>query len=150
MFQISITSASHTLLYHVCPASSHTLWFKSVTDLEIFLTDNWEFRPNMRIILTLYGIFNLDFYRYNVLQPYCLSSKFNFIHTAFFGYIPAFYPILLIFLTWVCVELHGRNFRPLVWLLETIPQMLCSTSKRLGHKEWHHWCVHYISYSIIL
>ena len=70
----------------------------------------------MRIILTLYGIFNLDFYRYNVLQPYCLSSKFNFIHTAFFGYIPAFYPILLIFLTWVCVELHGRNFRPLVWL----------------------------------
>ena len=23
---------------------------------------------------------------------------------------------MLIFLTWVCVELHGRNFRPLVWL----------------------------------
>ena len=43
-------------------------------------------------------------YSYNVLQPYCLSNKFNFIHTAFFGYIPAFYPILLIFLTWICTD----------------------------------------------
>ena len=45
-----------------------------------------------------------------------MSSKLKFIHLAFLGYISAFYPILLIFLTWVCVELHGRNFRPLVWL----------------------------------
>ena len=29
----------------------------------------------------------------------------------------AFYPILLICLTWLCIELHDRNgFRPLVWL----------------------------------
>ena len=90
---------------------------KSEQIIDIFITDNRDVRLDMQIILTLYAIFNLDFYRFNVLlQKYCVSSKLKFIHAAMFGYIFAFYPILLIFITWFCVELHGRNFRPLVWL----------------------------------
>ena len=38
------------------------------------------------------------------------------LHVFFLGDITAFYPFLLILLTWFCVELHGRNFRPIVWL----------------------------------
>ena len=34
----------------------------------------------------------------------------------FLDYISVLYPMLLIFLTWICVESHGRNYRPLVWL----------------------------------
>ena len=45
-----------------------------------------------------------------------LSKNLKFIHLAILGYVSAFYPMLLIVLTWVCVELHDRNFRPLVWL----------------------------------
>ena len=37
-------------------------------------------------------------------------------YKAFISYISAFFPILLICLTWLCIHLHGRNFRPLVWL----------------------------------
>ena len=83
---------------------------------KIFLTDNWDFRLDMQIIVTLYGLFNLDFCCYNILPPYCVSSKLKSIHIAFLGYISAFYPILIILLTWIFVELHGCNFRPLVWL----------------------------------
>ena len=71
---------------------------------------------DLKIVLTLYCLFNLDFCRYDLLPPFCVSSRLKSIHTFFLGYISAFYPILLICLTWVCVELHGRNFRPLVWL----------------------------------
>ena len=71
---------------------------------------------DLKIVLTLYGLFNLDFLRYDLLPPFCVSSRLKSIHTFFLGYISAFYPILLICVTWVCVELHGRNFRPLVWL----------------------------------
>ena len=67
-------------------------------------------------MLTLYGILYLDFFQYDRLPPYCVSTKLKPINTAFLGYISAFYPILLIFLTWLCVELHDRNFRLLVWL----------------------------------
>ena len=38
------------------------------------------------------------------------------LHVFFLGYVSAFYPFLLMLLTWLCVELHGRNFRPIVHL----------------------------------
>ena len=71
---------------------------------------------DLKVFLTLYGLFNLNFLFYDFLPPFCVSSRLKSIHSFFLGYISAFYLILLICLTWVCVELHGRNFRPLVWL----------------------------------
>ena len=71
-----------------------------------------------KVVLMLYRVLNLEFGNY-FLPPYCLSGIRNlkFIHVAYLGYICFFfYPPLLICLTWICVELHGRNFRPLVWL----------------------------------
>ena len=118
VFQISITSAPMPCF--IMYAQFIAIIFDSNSSkpvTKIFLTDNWDFRLDMQIIVTLYGLFNLDFCRYNIiLPPYCVSSKLKSIHIAFLGYISAFYPILLIFLTWIFVELHGRNFRPLVWL----------------------------------
>ena len=81
----------------------------------VLLKDDWKIRLYTKVVLSLYQVFNLAPVQ-NALVPYCISNKLRFIHIAFLGYISAFYPILLIFLTWFCVELHGRNFRPLVWL----------------------------------
>ena len=47
-------------------------------------------------------------------------------------YFMAFYPILLIFLTWLWVELHDRNFRPLV--LAWRPFHQCFVKLR---REWN-------------
>ena len=118
VFQTSITSAPMPCFVMYAEIVAKLIDSdKSIWIMEIFLTDNCDIRSDMQITLTLYGIFNLDFYHFNIpLQPYCVSSKLKFIHIAMFGYIIAFYPILLICLTWVCIELHGHNFRPLVWL----------------------------------
>ena len=88
------------------------------THLFLTFTDSWQLTlpVDMRFMLMLYGLFNLDFSRNNLLPPYCVSSKIRPLHIALLGYISVFYPIILILLTWVCVELHGRNFRPLVCL----------------------------------
>ena len=72
-------------------------------------------RVGTKILLTIYGMFNLDFFHY-VLPPFCISNKLRPIHIFFLAYISVFYPFLLILLTWLCVELHGRNFRPIVCL----------------------------------
>ena len=45
-----------------------------------------------------------------------MSSKLQFIHVTFLEYLTAFYPLLLVLLTWICIELQGRNFKPLVWI----------------------------------
>ena len=78
--------------------------------------DTWKLKLDVKVMVTLYGLFILNFSHNNILPPYCVSSKLKPIHLGLINYISVFYPILLIFLTWVCVELHGRNFRPLVWL----------------------------------
>ena len=60
-------------------------------------------------------MWNLDFFRYAV-SPFCISSKLTIIHIILIGYISVIYPLCLIVITWICVEVHGHNFQPLVWL----------------------------------
>ena len=116
-FQISTTSAPMPC-FILC-SQFIVIAFYSIDILhaqnKLLITDQWDIRLDMKIVLALYQVLNLDLGQ-NLLAPYCVSNKLKFIHIAFLGYISAFYPIVLIFLTWVCVELHGRNFRPLVWL----------------------------------
>ena len=66
-------------------------------------------------VMTVYDVWNLRFFRY-LLPPFCISERLKQIHVFFLGCVSVFYPLCLIFLTWVCVELHGRGFRPLVYL----------------------------------
>ena len=68
-----------------------------------------------KIIQTFYSSLNLHFFR-TVLPPICISSHLKNIYISLFGYTSVLYPLVLIFLTWLCVELHGRNVQPLVWL----------------------------------
>ena len=117
-FQICITSAPMPCF--IMYAQIIVITFDSATSTtptlyKIIRKEIWNHRLDIKITLLLYRVFNLEFGHY-LLPPYCLSSSLKFIHVAYLGYISAFYPLLLIFLTWVCVELHGRNFRPLVWL----------------------------------
>ena len=52
--------------------------------------------------------------------PILCLSNLKSIHILFLGYISAVYPLVLIILTWVCIELHSHNFKPLVWLWKRI------------------------------
>ena len=66
------------------------------------------------VITTLYGFWNLDFFRY-ILPPLCLSPKLKLIHITFLYYTSAFYPLFLISITWICIQLHSHNVKPIVW-----------------------------------
>ena len=80
-----------------------------------FSAESGTVRIDMKIIHTFYGIFNLDFFRL-LFPPICISSRLKSLYVSCFDYVIALYPLFLIFLTWICVDLHGRNLRPLVWL----------------------------------
>ncbi len=66
-------------------------------------------------ITTLYGFWNLDFFRY-IIPPLCLSPKLKLIHITFLYYVSAFYPLCLVSATWICIQMHSHNFKPIVWL----------------------------------
>ena len=131
IFQVKVTS----------PPMPCFIMYAQVVVMEVYLVNFGNFSPQLvfnnrghlrldaAIILALYGLFNLDFF-YSVLPPFCISSRIKPIHIVFLGYVSAFYPILLIFLTWLCVELHGYNFRPIIWLWR--PFHRCCVKLRRG------------------
>ena len=69
----------------------------------------------LKVLLVLCGIWSLDFFR-SVVPPFCVSSNIKTVHALALEYLVAFYPIFLIFLTYICIKLHDSNFRPIVWL----------------------------------
>ena len=79
--------------------------------------------------LTLYGIWNLDFFRY-VIPPFCVNTNLRSIHVAVLEYIVAFYPLLLIVATFVCIESHDRGCRVLVCLWKPFHKCLAMMRKR--------------------
>ena len=64
-----------------------------------------------KIVGTIYGIWNLDFFR-TLFPPICL--KVSSLRALALDYAIAFYPLLLIVLTYVLIDLYDRRF---VWAL---------------------------------
>ena len=68
-----------------------------------------------RVMAALYGFWNLDFFR--TLYPlFCLHPNMSTLQVLALDYIIAAYPLLLILITYILVELHGRNCKIVVWL----------------------------------
>ena len=47
----------------------------------------------------------------------------------------AFYPLFLVILTFVCIELHARNFRPLVILWKPVHKYFANCRRKLDPKS---------------
>ena len=115
IFRISVTSSPMTsfVMY------SQLLVFTFTVDIEAINVIRAEINGGiyviLNIIIMLYGVWNLDFFRY-IVPPFCVSSRLKIIHIVFLTYISAFYPLCLIAITWICIQLHSRNFKPIVWL----------------------------------
>ena len=69
----------------------------------------------LKILLSLCGIWNLDFFRF-VIPPFCVDENIKNIHVVFLEYISALYPLFLVLVTYIVIELHAHNTRPVVWL----------------------------------
>ena len=108
VFQISVTSAPMPcfIMYAQFIIITFKLIFYTSSSpiRNKILYEDGHFILDMKVIYTFYGLFNLDFFQF-IIPPFCVSSKLKFFYTTFFGYISAIYPVCLICLTWVCVEL---------------------------------------------
>ena len=70
--------------------------------------------PIIKTYATLYGIWNLDFFR-TVLPGICLHL--TTLHVLALDYLIAVYPMLLMVIAYILVELHAHGFKPvlLIW-----------------------------------
>ena len=64
-------------------------------------------------VLTFYGFWNLDFVRY-FIPPFCFSSDMNTLDTLALEYVISIYPLFLIVVIYLCIEMYDRGFRVVV------------------------------------
>ena len=67
-----------------------------------------------RALGSFYGIWNLDFFR-TVIPPIC-AMDISQIQVFALDYAIAFYPLVLVILTYFLISLHSRDVRIVVWL----------------------------------
>ena len=115
-FRISATSAPMTCFILYSQLIVYTVFKDPVTvDNIVAQSQTKGVDVLVKVTGSLYGIWNLEFMKY-IVPPICISSKLSVIHVEFISCLSALYSLFLIVLTWICVELHGHNFRPLVLL----------------------------------
>ena len=119
VFQIKLANAPFTcfVMYsQLVVLQSHVSTSSERCQLcQALLKDTGYLTPVGKSILTLYGMFNLNFL-HDFLPPFCISSHLRSSHIIIIGYISAFYPMLLIALTWLCIQLRDRNCKVIVIL----------------------------------
>ena len=71
-------------------------------------------RISMYFIASVYGVWNLDFFRVSVLPEACINVIP--LHTLALDYLVALYPMLLIGVGYIIVKLHGYGFRPFLYI----------------------------------
>ena len=85
-------------------------------------------------ILTFYGIWNLDFFRY-FLPSFCISSDMTTLHTLALEYVVAIYPLLLTLVIYICIELYDRGVRVVVCVWTPFRVCFARFRRRWNPKE---------------
>ena len=83
-----------------------------------------------KFLFSLYSCWNLDFFR-TVYTPFCLHPKLTTIQAFAMDYLIAVYPLALLGLVYLLVELHDHDCRLIVWLWK--PFHCCFTRFR---RQW--------------
>ena len=112
--RISATSASLATFVWV----SQSLSVPQLVRLIVFATESFSkfsafTTPFLaRVLLAIYGIWNLDFFR-TLIPPLCL--RLNTLEAIALDYVIAFYPLILILITYIFIKLQSCNCKVVVW-----------------------------------
>ena len=115
------------------PVTAYTFYcqlFVQVIHILYAIKHHYETKANktlQTLTWTVSEIWNLDMFRY-VVPGFCLDERLTNIDAILLELVAALYPLLLIFLTFILIEMHASNVRVVVYLWK--PFHRCFTSVR--------------------
>ena len=130
LFRINVTSAPMVAFVFYCQIGVSTFLIMS----NRYLFDTTLTYKFLNTLITFYGIWNLDFFRY-IIPPFCVSPNLKPIHISFLYYISAFYPLLLITVSWIFILLHSRNCTLIVWMWSKLKGYILKTNVKYDGKN---------------
>ena len=114
LVRINFTAAP--MAHYVLFCNGVAVFFRShIGCFATFSFTETSYRYTLRAFLTLYAIWSFD-PLYFVSPALCLSPQIEDIHIPYIDTLATLYPILLLMLTYVLIELHARDFRLIVTL----------------------------------
>ena len=113
IFRISISSAPFHIFVQVSQGIGVPAVVRSILACFKTVQNPAGAEATAQILLVIYGVWNLDFFR-TVIPPICLEV--NTLQAIALDYCVAFYPLLLIGMTYLLLKLHECGFRPIVWV----------------------------------
>ena len=109
-FNISSSNINGVVLVIQCITSPLQMNFMANSDIQIL-----HLQIVFGILLSIFCTVNLDFFRFTY-SPFCLHPETNVFQILSLDYIVALYPFLLIFITYVLISAHDRQYRLVVWM----------------------------------
>ena len=112
VFHVSATSPPLNAFVFFCHFTVYI--FRTQPDLYFLIANELKGFSHglLKVILALCGLWSLDFFR-PIVPPFCVSPNMKNLHAFALEYIEAFYPLILILITYICIK---HNFRPVVLL----------------------------------
>ena len=135
IFRVGVTAPPFSSMVQVFQAISFPLYVRTVLRLISCWRAQFRHFRHATFMMTmtgvLYGFFNLDFFRI-LNSSFCLNL--DFIQLKMLDYASAFWPLLLIILSYVLIELHSRGFKPIVLIWKPVYHCLYIGRCRC---KWH-------------
>ena len=113
VFRINVLSPNFNMFVFAAQSVSIPIFVRSIL-FSLSQRDENIMQVPSTLILTAYGIWNLDFCRVNVLPDICINVIP--LHILVLDYLIAIYPMLLMAVAYTIVELYGFGFRPLLYM----------------------------------
>ena len=87
-----------------------------------------------KAILQIYGMWNLDVLS-GIFPAICTRTDLGILNLFLLQYITAVYPLVLIAIAYLLIQLHARNFRPVVVLWKPFYKVLAPCRRTLDSKS---------------
>lgn len=113
--RIRITSGSMNAFVQVCQILSAPIAMRIYMGAIDSSYLNKTYAGLLRTLCTLYGIWNLDFFR-TLLPPGSVCIDATSLEGFLLEYATTLYPFVLLAVSYILIELHAHNFKVIVWV----------------------------------
>ena len=124
LFNFNITSGP--LLGYIVFCQVHLVTMKKAPFINEHLQSH-ALIPLQKFLIATSHFWSLQ-YVAPVVPPFCISEKLSEIDIQLLGLVPAIYPILLVICTFILIELHARDFKPVKIFLKPFSIILKRTN----------------------
>ena len=110
IFQFHVTSAEMNAFVFLCQFATCVSTLISPYMYIHYTSTSTTIHFFKLVVVTFYGIWNLDFFRY-FIPSFCISSDMHTLHVLALEYVVAIYPLFLTVMIYLCIEMHDHGVR---------------------------------------